>query len=101
MKRLSLLLPLLALLAACGHGPTAPPAPTYRVYISNESESILDVVDRESAKILKKVALSGHPNNLTITKDGGRVLVGIREDPFHFFRHFLAGARWHRVASNL
>jgi len=52
-----------------------------RVYISNESESVVDVVDRESAKILKKVALSGHPNNLTITKDGGRVLVGIREDP--------------------
>jgi YVTN family beta-propeller protein len=52
-----------------------------RVYISNESESIVDVVDRESAKILKKVALSGHPNNLTITKDGHRVLVGIREDP--------------------
>ncbi len=41
----------------------------------------MDVVDRESAKILKKVALSGHPNNLTITKDGHRVLVGIREDP--------------------
>ena len=30
---------------------------------------------------MKKVALSGHPNNLTIAKDGGRVLVGIREDP--------------------
>jgi YVTN family beta-propeller protein len=52
-----------------------------RVYISNESESVLDVVDRESARILKKIVLSGHPNNLTITKDGGRVLVGIREDP--------------------
>jgi YVTN family beta-propeller protein len=51
------------------------------VYISNESESVLDVVDRESAKILKKVTLSGHPNNLTITRDGGRVLVGIRTDP--------------------
>jgi YVTN family beta-propeller protein len=52
-----------------------------RVYISNESERVLDVVDRESAKILKKIALSGHPNNLAITRDGGRVLVGIREDP--------------------
>jgi len=52
-----------------------------RVYISNESESVVDVVDRESAKILKKVVLSGHPNNLSITKDGGRVLVGIRQDP--------------------
>jgi len=39
------------------------------------------VVDRESTAILKKVPLSGHPNNLTITKDGGRVLVGIRENP--------------------
>jgi YVTN family beta-propeller protein len=51
------------------------------VYISNESESVLDVVDRESARILKRVRLSGHPNNLTVTRDGGRVLVGIREDP--------------------
>jgi len=52
-----------------------------RVYISSESESVVDVVDRESAKIVKKIALSGHPNNLTITKDGGRVLAGIRENP--------------------
>jgi YVTN family beta-propeller protein len=52
-----------------------------RVYISNESESSVDVVDRESAKILKKIPLSGHPNNLTITKDGGRILAGIRENP--------------------
>jgi len=52
-----------------------------RVYVSNESENVVDVVDRESAKILKKVILSGHPNNLAITKDGARVLVGIREDP--------------------
>src|SRR3974377_280819 len=52
-----------------------------RGYISTKYESVLDVVDRESTAILKKVPLSGHPNNLTITKDGGRVLVGIRENP--------------------
>ena len=52
-----------------------------RVYISNESESVLDVVDRVTGKIIKKVPLSARPNNLTITKDGGRVLVGIRTEP--------------------
>ena len=50
-----------------------------RVYISNESESVLDVVDGGTGHILEKVPLGGHPNNLTITKDGKRVLVGIRE----------------------
>jgi YVTN family beta-propeller protein len=49
-----------------------------RVYVSNESESVLDVVDRRSGKILKKVPLSGRPNNIAITKDGRRILVGIR-----------------------
>jgi DNA-binding beta-propeller fold protein YncE len=31
--------------------------------------------------LLKKVPLSGRPNNLAITRDGGRVLVGIRAEP--------------------
>src|SRR5439155_6914950 len=52
-----------------------------RVYISDESESALDVIDRERGEIIKKIALSGHPNNLPITKDGRRVLVGIRTLP--------------------
>jgi len=52
-----------------------------RVYISNESENVLDVVDRMSGGILQKIPLSGHPNNIAITKDGGRVLVGIRANP--------------------
>src|SRR3984893_807095 len=51
-----------------------------RVYISNESESVLDVVDGNTGQIVEKVLLGGHPNNLTITKDGKRVLVGIREN---------------------
>jgi YVTN family beta-propeller protein len=62
------------------HGVVFSPDAKY-VYISNESESVLDVVDRESVQILKKVSLSGHPNNLTITRDGSRILVGIREYP--------------------
>jgi len=35
-----------------------------RVYISNEADSTLDVVDRKTGKIVKKVPLSGHPNNI-------------------------------------
>src|SRR3984957_11362699 len=33
------------------------------VYISNESESVLDVVDGNTGRILKKVPLGGHPKN--------------------------------------
>jgi len=52
-----------------------------RVYISNELESVLDVIDRENGKILTKIPLSGHPNNIAVTKNGRRVLVGIRSAP--------------------
>jgi YVTN family beta-propeller protein len=51
------------------------------VYVSDESESVLDVVNRETGKILKKIPLSGRPNNIAVTKDGRRVLVGIRSSP--------------------
>jgi YVTN family beta-propeller protein len=46
-----------------------------RVYVSNESDSTLDVVDRASGKVVKKVPLSGHPNNISVTKDGGRDVI--------------------------
>jgi YVTN family beta-propeller protein len=52
-----------------------------RVYVSNEADSTLDVFDRVSGKLLSKVKLSGHPNNIATTKDGGRVAVGIADDP--------------------
>src|SRR5258708_9516139 len=52
-----------------------------RVYVRNESDRTLDVFDRASGKLVSKVKLSGHPNNIATTKDGGRVVVGIAEDP--------------------
>jgi YVTN family beta-propeller protein len=50
-----------------------------RVYLSMEAESMLDVVDQKSGKITKKVPLSGRPNVIAVSKDGGRLFVAIRE----------------------
>lgn len=52
-----------------------------RIYLTNESLSTLDVVDAKSLKVTKRIALSGKPNNVTITKDGRKLYVGIREEP--------------------
>ncbi|MBV8165184.1 MAG: hypothetical protein JO021_00235, partial [Alphaproteobacteria bacterium] len=62
------------------HGVTFSPDGA-RVYVSNEADSTLDVVDRKAGKVIHKVRLSGHPNNIAITKDGGRVVVGIAQEP--------------------
>ena len=48
-----------------------------RVYVSNEVTSTLDVYDRKSGKLIKKVALSDHPNNISVTKTGDRIVVAI------------------------
>jgi YVTN family beta-propeller protein len=63
-----------------------------QVFVSSESEGaplsyeelqkinkgVLDVVDQKTGKIIKKIALSGRPNNIAITNDGKRILVCIR-----------------------
>ena len=51
------------------------------IYISNEAESTLDVVDGKTLKVTDHVKLSGHPNNIAIGKDGRRVYVGIIQAP--------------------
>ena len=38
----------------------------------------MDIVIRASGQITDEVGLSGRPNNIAVTKDGGRVLVAIR-----------------------
>src|SRR5262252_6558785 len=57
------------------HGVGAAPDGS-RIYISDEAESTLDVVDAKTLKVMKKVKLSGHPNNMAVGKDGKRVYVG-------------------------
>ena len=52
-----------------------------RYYFSNEAESTLDVVDQKTLKVTKSIPLTGHPNNISISKDGRRVYVGIAVAP--------------------
>ncbi len=63
-----------------GHGAGGSPDGS-RIYISDEAESTLDVVDAKSLTVLNKIPLSGHPNNMAVSKDGRRVYVGIIQTP--------------------
>ena len=51
------------------HGAAAAPDGS-RYYISNEDRSTLDVVDAKSLQVTRSIRLSGHPNNISISKDG-------------------------------
>jgi len=62
------------------HGAAVAPDGT-RIYVSDEAESTLDIVDGKSLQVIKKVKLSGHPNNIAVGKDGKRVYVGIIQAP--------------------
>jgi YVTN family beta-propeller protein len=63
-----------------GHGAAAAPDGRW-LYVSNEADSTLDVVDARTLRVTSKVPLSGHPNNISISRDGRRVYVAIREEP--------------------
>src|SRR5580658_4183487 len=52
-----------------------------RLYITEESTSTLDVVDSKTLKVVKKIPLSGRPNNVAVTNDGREVYVGIAQAP--------------------
>jgi YVTN family beta-propeller protein len=52
-----------------------------RIYITDEALSALDVVDSKTLKVTKRIPLSGHPNNLDVAKDDGKVYVAIAQAP--------------------
>jgi YVTN family beta-propeller protein len=52
-----------------------------RIYISDEAMSTLDVADSKTLQVIKRIPLSAHPNNISISRDGRRVYVGIIEAP--------------------
>src|ERR1700741_5446976 len=53
------------------HGAAVAPDGT-RIYISDEAQSTLDVVDAKALKVIKRIPLSGHPNNVAVSPDGRR-----------------------------
>ena len=62
------------------HGAAAAPDGS-RLYFTSEAERVLAVVDAKTRQITKKIALTGRPNNISISKDGRFVYVGIVSDP--------------------
>jgi len=62
------------------HGAAAAPDGS-RFYFSSEGEQTLHVVDGKTLLTVKKIALTGRPNNISISKDGRRVYVGIVSAP--------------------
>jgi YVTN family beta-propeller protein len=62
------------------HGAAAAPDGS-RFYFSSEAEQSLAVVDGKSLQITKKIPLTGRPNNISISRDGRRVYVGIVSAP--------------------
>lgn len=62
------------------HGVAASPDGS-RIYFSDEALETLDIVDARTLQVTKRVALSGRPNNLSISRDGRRVYVAIVQAP--------------------
>ena len=62
------------------HGAAAAPDGS-RLYFSSEAEQTLHVVDARTLQSIKKIPLTGRPNNISISKDGRRVYVGIVSAP--------------------
>ena len=62
------------------HGAAAAPDGS-RFYISSEAEQTLHVIDSKTLQTVKKIALTGRPNNISISRDGRRVYVAIVSAP--------------------
>ena len=53
----------------------------HRLYFTSEGERTLTVVDGKTLAVIRKIELSGRPNNIFISRDGTRVYVAIVSDP--------------------
>ena len=62
------------------HGAAATPDGS-RFYFSSEAEQTLHVVDGKTLQTVKKIPLTARPNNISISRDGRRVYVGIVSAP--------------------
>ncbi len=48
-----------------------------RIYLSEEADNTLDVIDGKTLRVTKKIPLSGNPNLIDITPDGKTIYVAI------------------------
>jgi YVTN family beta-propeller protein len=62
------------------HGVAAAPDGS-RLYVTNESEHTVDVVDAKTLMVTTQIPLSGGPNNIAISQDGRRVYAAIHTAP--------------------
>jgi YVTN family beta-propeller protein len=62
------------------HGAAASPDGRW-LYFSSEAEQTLHVVDAKTLQTTKKIPLTGRPNNISASRDGRRVYVGIVSAP--------------------
>jgi len=62
------------------HGVSAAPDGR-KLFITNESMSTVDAIDPQTWKVEKRIPLSGHPNNLMVSRDSKKVYVGIAQAP--------------------
>ncbi|MEP6960471.1 MAG: cytochrome D1 domain-containing protein [Acidobacteriota bacterium] len=62
------------------HGVTFSPDGS-RAYLTVEADSTVKMADTKTGKLLASIKLSGHPNNIAISKDGKHVFVAIAVAP--------------------
>ena len=69
----------LALLAATTMF-AAPPAHAFKIYVSNEGDNTMSVVDSETLEVIETVPVGQRPRGITMTKDGKFVLLCASDD---------------------
>jgi YVTN family beta-propeller protein len=62
------------------HGVTTSPDGT-KVYFTIEADSTVKAYDLKTGKLQGSVKLTGHPNNIAVSKDGKRIFAGIAVAP--------------------
>lgn len=62
------------------HGVAAAPDGS-RLYVTNEADRTVDVVDMKTLQVTTQIPLSGPPNNMSISKDGRRIYQAIHAAP--------------------
>src|SRR5690606_31487007 len=58
------------------HGAAAAPDGS-RLYFTSEAKEALVVVDGQSFEIIKEIPLAARPHNISISKDGKQIFIGI------------------------